>query len=109
MALRIISITEEYIDGFRSAVDAVARERKYLGFVEAPPMEQTLAFVGDLLANGGIQLLAVTDTNSVAGWCDVARVPWDGLRHIGRMGMVYCLSIAAARGGDYRSGVQGGY
>ena len=87
MALRIISTTEEYIAGFRAAVDAVARERKYLGFVEAPPMEQTLAFVHGLLANGGVQLLAIADKNSVAGWCDVARVPWEGLRHVGRMGM----------------------
>ena len=87
MTLDIVSITEEYIPGFRAAVDAVARERKYLGFIEAPPVEQTRVFVRDLLANGGVQLVAVTDVSSVVGWCDVARVPWEGLRHVGRMGM----------------------
>jgi RimJ/RimL family protein N-acetyltransferase len=87
MAVRIISTSEEFIAGFRAVVDAVARERKYLAFIEAPPMEKTLAFVRGLLANGGVQLLAVTDTNSVVGWCDVARHSWAGLRHVGRLGM----------------------
>lgn len=38
----IIPITEQYIEGFRSAVDSVAREKKYLAFLEAPPFELTV-------------------------------------------------------------------
>ena len=48
MVLRIISTAEAYVVGLHAAVDAVARERRYLGFIEAPPFEQTLAFVRGL-------------------------------------------------------------
>jgi RimJ/RimL family protein N-acetyltransferase len=87
MNLRIVATTDERIAGFHAAVDAVARERRYLAFLEAPPIEQTIMFVRGLLAEGGVQLLAITDEARVVGWCDVARVKWEGLRHIGRMGM----------------------
>jgi ribosomal protein S18 acetylase RimI-like enzyme len=87
MAIRIVPTTEEYIASFHSAVDSVARERRYLGFLAAPPIEQTVSFIRRLLADGGVQMLAVTDANQVVGWCDVTRVPWEGLRHVGRLGI----------------------
>jgi RimJ/RimL family protein N-acetyltransferase len=87
MPIRIVPTTEEYILGFHPAVDSVARERKYLGFLAAPPIEQTIIFVRQLLAGGGVQVLAVTDNDQVVGWCDVARVPWAGLLQVGRLGM----------------------
>lgn len=85
--MRIVPTAEEHIPGFHAAVDAVARERRYLGFVEAPPVEQTIAFVHGLLAGGGVQMLVLTGAGEVVGWCDIARVQWEGLRHVGRMGM----------------------
>jgi hypothetical protein len=39
--LGIISIAEEHIPGFRDALDVVAREKKFLAFLEAPPLEDT--------------------------------------------------------------------
>ena len=41
----IVPIAENHIPGFRAAVDAVAREKKYLAFLEAPPLEETTKFV----------------------------------------------------------------
>jgi RimJ/RimL family protein N-acetyltransferase len=85
--MRIVPTTEAYMSGFHAALDAVARERRYLGFIESPPLEQTIEFVRALLADGGVQMLAVTDANEVVGWCDIARPRWEGLRHVGRLGM----------------------
>jgi hypothetical protein len=45
MSFEIVPITEEDIDGFWSAVDSVARERKYLAFLEGPPINTTVDFV----------------------------------------------------------------
>ena len=41
----IVAIAEEHFSGFRAAVDVVARERKYLAHLEAPPLEETRRFV----------------------------------------------------------------
>ena len=85
--MRIVPVREELIPGFHAAVDSVARERRFLGFIASPPIESTYTFVRTLLANGGLQLLAITDAEEVVGWCDIARLPWTGLRHVGRLGM----------------------
>jgi len=41
MKFKIISITEEYIRQYNIAVDAVARERKYLAFLTGPSMDMS--------------------------------------------------------------------
>ena len=45
MEVRIVPIAEEHIEGFRSVLDTVARERRYLGFLEAPSLEEARGFV----------------------------------------------------------------
>jgi len=35
----------EHVEGFHRALDFVARERKYLAFLEAPPLDSTRQFV----------------------------------------------------------------
>ena len=42
---QILPITEDHIESFRAAVDSVAREHKYLAFLEGPPMSMTRDFV----------------------------------------------------------------
>ena len=85
--VRIVPAAERYIDGFRAAVDAVARERRHLAFVEAPPIEQSRAFVGWLIGGGGFQFLAVNADDRVVGWCDIVRVDLEGFRHVGKLGI----------------------
>ena len=84
--IRVVPTETQYIDSFHAAVDAVARERRYLAFVEGPPIEGTRAFVRALLAGAGVQFLAI-DGETVVGWCDIGRGQHEGFRHVGRLGM----------------------
>ena len=67
---QIVSISEEHIAGFRSAVDFVAREQKYLAFLEAPSLESTTAFVLNNIKQNYPQFVVINN-GSVVGWCDV--------------------------------------
>lgn len=42
MTFRAVPIAEEHIAGFRAALDGVARERRFLIFLEAPPYEDLI-------------------------------------------------------------------
>jgi len=70
MTYQIVPIAEEHISGFRAAVDIVARERKYLAFLEAPPFEETRRFVLRNIEQGYPQFV-VLSADAVVGWCDV--------------------------------------
>jgi hypothetical protein len=85
--VRGIPTALQYADSFHATVDLVARERRYIGFVEGPPIESTREFLRRVLAGAGVQMLAVTPTDSIAGWCDSVRNPHEGFRHVGRLGM----------------------
>jgi ribosomal protein S18 acetylase RimI-like enzyme len=85
--IRIVPTAEKYIAGFNAAVDLVARERLYLGLVEAPPMEVSRAFILAIMNGGGVQQLAVTADDQVVGWCDIIRNGREGFRHAGYLGM----------------------
>ncbi len=47
--IEIAAITAAHIDGFHDALDAVARERKYLTMLEAPPLPRIREFVFDMI------------------------------------------------------------
>jgi RimJ/RimL family protein N-acetyltransferase len=66
----IVAIDEEHISGFRAAVDVVARERKYLAFLEAPPLENVTKFVLRNIELAYPQFV-VLSAGGVVGWCDV--------------------------------------
>ena len=67
---QIVPIAEEHIPGFRASVDVVARETKYLAFLEAPPLEDVTRFVRDNMERGYPQFV-VLSAGTVVGWCDV--------------------------------------
>jgi RimJ/RimL family protein N-acetyltransferase len=75
--------TPEDLESFQRCLDAVARERKWLAFLEAPPIEAVRDFV---LRNAPIQFVAVRH-GEVVGWCDVTPSQRDGFRHSGTLGM----------------------
>lgn len=87
--VRIVPTAEQYAEGFNAIVDAVARERRYIGFVQGPSVESTRAFVRSILGGAGVQMLAVTKNDAVVGWCDIVRNPHEGFRHVGRLGMAF--------------------
>ena len=85
--VRIVPTGEKYAESFNAVVDAVARERRYIGFVEGPSLESTREFIRSILGGAGIQLLAINPDDKVVGWCDIVRNPHEGFRHVGRLGM----------------------
>ena len=85
--MRIVPTGEEHAEGFNAVVDAVARERRYIGFIAGPPLESTREFIRSILGGAGIQLLAINPNDMVVGWCDIVRNPREGFRHVGRLGM----------------------
>ncbi len=84
--VEILPVAAEHIESFHRCLDSVARERRFLGFVEAPPLESTKAFVLSNLANDAPQFVAVSGSE-VIGWCDISPLELEGFRHRGRLGM----------------------
>jgi RimJ/RimL family protein N-acetyltransferase len=70
MPVDVVPIEERHIDGFHRTLDYVARERRYLAFLEGPPIESTRAFVIENIKRGHPQYVAVA-TGEVIGWCDI--------------------------------------
>ena len=95
MTWQVLPIDRRHVAGFRDVLDAVARERRYLAFLAAPPLGQVRRFVRNNLQKGGVQFVAV-DAGVVVGWCDVAPKTHETLRHSGRLGM----GVAASHRGQ---------
>ena len=86
MDFRILPIPEEHIEDFRSALDVVARERRYLAFLEAPSPEETKRLVRRHIAKGYPQCVALVD-GKVVGWCDILPIDRPTLAHGGVLGV----------------------
>lgn len=71
---------------FNRLVGVVARERRYLRFIDAPSMDGTVNFLRDSLAAGNPHLAAVVD-GELIGWCDVCRHSFEIEAHVGRLGI----------------------
>ena len=84
--IEIVPIREEHAESFHRALDTVARERRYLSFLEAPPAELTLAFIRDNIEHGFPQFVALAG-GDVVGWCDVRRKARPIHAHVGILGM----------------------
>ena len=74
------------VEGFRACLDSVARERKYLAQIEAPPTEKMREFVAQSVGQDAAQYVAVAD-NTIIGWCDVFSHWAYALKHVGTLGM----------------------
>lgn len=75
-----------HIEGFHKTLDIVAKERRYLSFLEAPPFEATRAFILDMIEQGYPQLVALSG-GEVIGWCDVTPKPRPIYARSGVLGM----------------------
>ena len=58
--IRIVPMEDRYAESLSHAPDVVARERRYIGFLEGPPPESTRAHSRAIVEGGGLQLLALT-------------------------------------------------
>jgi ribosomal protein S18 acetylase RimI-like enzyme len=85
-AVEIVPIAQGHIESFHRALDIVARERRYLAFLEAPPIESTRGFIFNNIEHGYPQLVALP-AGEVVGWCDVIPKPRPIYAHGGVLGM----------------------
>ena len=86
MEHRIVPITDALIPGFHAVLDAVARERRYLSFLEAPPLEETSAWVRADVRRGFPHFVALVG-DRVVGWCDISPIPRPVQAHCGVLGI----------------------
>ncbi len=83
---RVEPIREEHVESFRAVVDGVARERRFLVLLEAPPVEATREYVLGNLRDGNPHVVALVG-DEVVGWCDILRAAPPSLRHGGMLGI----------------------
>jgi ribosomal protein S18 acetylase RimI-like enzyme len=86
MDCAILPIAVGHCAGFRAALDRVARERRYLALLEAPPPAEAERFVRANIDHGNPQFVAVV-ADTVVGWCDVSPLQREVFAHRGVLGM----------------------
>jgi ribosomal protein S18 acetylase RimI-like enzyme len=86
MNVRIVPIAEEHIAEFHRVLDAVARERKYLAFLEAPPLDAARAFIHNNIAKNNVQLVALS-ADGLVGWSDILPKDRPIHAHVGVLGI----------------------
>lgn len=79
-------ITREDIQGFRAALDLVARDSNFLRSNQAPPLKAVTDFVLGNIENENPQFVAVAG-DKVVGWCDIVRALGIHESHSGELGM----------------------
>jgi ribosomal protein S18 acetylase RimI-like enzyme len=82
----IRQISRDDMESLHACLDSVARERKYLGFTRAAPIEETRTSLVEDLERGVIRLIALDDSK-VVGWCHIRPDRWEGFTHAGWLGM----------------------
>ena len=82
----IRQISQDDIESLHACLDNVARERKYLGFTQAVPMEELRKSLAKDMELGVIRLVALDDSK-VVGWCHIRPDRWEGFTHASWLGM----------------------
>jgi len=86
MKLRIEKISEKTIEGYWRCLDSVARERKYIGFVEAPPLEKCTERVRENIEKKLPHFVALVN-DEVIGWIAIKPYKLLGFSHVGELRM----------------------
>ena len=84
--VKIVPISERHIEGYHRCLDSVARERRYIGFVQGPPLESSREFVLSNIRNSVPQFVGLKG-DEVVGWCDISPGKSEGFTHCGTLGM----------------------
>lgn len=69
-----------------ACIGQVARERRYIAATSGYSDDETRGFIQFLQENGGIHMV-LEDSGTVVGWCDVTPGVFEGLTHVGHLGM----------------------
>ena len=86
MTLKIVPSQESHFTGLRDALDIVAREKRFLVFTQAPPLDQCVAFYRSIFLHGHCQFVAEID-GSVVGWRDLLPVRGEVRAHVAELGI----------------------
>lgn len=86
MEYQIIPIEEKHIKQFNEAVGIVAREKKYLAFLDSPSLNSTINFVTENIAKDYPHFVVIAN-NKVVGWCDIIPKYVGASSHIGVLGV----------------------
>ena len=81
MNLAVVPLAEVHFEGLRKAFDSIAREKRYLAFLQAPPLEEGLAFYRNIVDNDLCHFVALLDDVAV-GWCDVLPTHGEARAHV---------------------------
>jgi RimJ/RimL family protein N-acetyltransferase len=92
--IEITAMSADLVDSFHRAIDAVAREQKYLPILEALPVEAMRAFATNPIKPDALTFAAL-ERGEVIGWCDVQRMILRAFVHRGAVNM----GVVAARRG----------
>jgi ribosomal protein S18 acetylase RimI-like enzyme len=84
--IEIVKAHEKYADSHAECFDEVAKERRFLSFLEAPPKNEVNAFVKKMVESGHPYFYALNGNKSV-GWCDITRKTLPSLSHSGILGI----------------------
>lgn len=82
----ITPIAEANAASFRECLDIVAREKRFLARIEAPPIEAIREFVRESVASDAVQFVALVD-DRVIGWADIFPERTQAESHCGSLGM----------------------
>lgn len=82
----VVPLAEEHIAGYRAAFDQVAKEHRFLDYLEAPPAAAVQKFVLSNIRIKNPQFVALAD-NTVVGWCVIAPKAKPIYQHAGVLGM----------------------
>ena len=86
MTIEIIPIRLEHVERFHRALDIVARERRYLAMLQAPPLNDTRKFVSTCVEKGYPQSAAI-ESGELIGGCDIIPPETASALHCGALGM----------------------
>lgn len=82
----VVPTQEAHFPSLYTAFDSIARERRYLAFLQAPPKEAAWAFYRHLVDADLCHFVAV-HAGQVVGWCDILPLSGEARAHAGTLGM----------------------
>ena len=86
MPLTVRPVSGDDAESVRKALDSVARERRYILMVEAPPPDDVRRFITESILSDEPYYVAA-DSKDIVGFCAITRRKEPGFGHVGRLGM----------------------
>jgi len=84
--MNILATTTSDVPALAALVDLVARERRHLAITTGFSAESTAAFLAQIQSVKGVHIVA-KQAKQVVGWCDIYPYAFEGMRHVGKVGM----------------------